>query len=94
MNTYRFLLVALGFSTAASGQMNTKTTPSEVYDTVRAETLNEITLTASRPGARVPMPQLRLKPGDLAKQNVGRDVPFLLQGMPCLLYTSPSPRDS
>ena len=88
MNTYRFLLLALGFSTAVSGQMITKTTPSEVYDTVRTETLNEITLTASRPGVRVPMPQLRLKPGDLAKQNVGRDIPFLLQGMPSFTAAS------
>ncbi|MEY3712373.1 MAG: hypothetical protein RL104_1156, partial [Bacteroidota bacterium] len=43
---------------------------------------------ASRPSARVPMPQLRLKPADLAKQNVGRDVPFLLQGMPSFTAAS------
>jgi iron complex outermembrane receptor protein len=88
MNTHRFLFIALGFSTGASGQWITKSTPSEVYDTVRTATLNEITLTASRPGAQVPMPQLRLKPADLAKQNVGRDIPFLLQGMPSFTAAS------
>lgn len=88
MNTARFLLLALGFSTAASAQWITKTTPAETYDTVRTATLNEITLTASRPGAQVPMPQLRLKPADLAKQNVGRDIPFLLQGMPSFTAAS------
>ncbi len=73
---------------AAQAQWITKKTSPEVYDTVRTATLNEITLTASRPGARVPMPQLRLKPADLAKQNVGRDIPFLLQGMPSFTAAS------
>ena len=84
-----FLLTGLMLSLpAAQAQWITKKTSPEVYDSLRTATLNEITLTASRPGAQVPMPQLRLKPADLAKQNMGRDIPFLLQGMPSFTAAS------
>ena len=88
MSNYYFLILAAGCTAAANAQWINHTTESEVYDTVRTATLNEITLTASRPGARVPMPQLRLKPADLAKQNGGRDIPFLLQGLPSFTASS------
>lgn len=84
-----FLLVSLMLSLpAAQAQWITKKTSPEVYDSLRTATLNEVSLVASRPGASVPMPQLRLKPADLAKQNVGRDIPFLLQGMPSFTAAS------
>ena len=88
MSNFYFLILAAGCTAAANAQWINHTTESEVYDTVRTATLNEITLTASRPGARVPMPQLRLKPADLAKQNGGRDIPFLLQGLPSFTASS------
>ncbi|MDP4578075.1 MAG: Plug domain-containing protein, partial [Schleiferiaceae bacterium] len=84
-----FLLAGLMLSLpAAQAQWITKKTSPEVYDSLRTATLNEVSLVASRPGASVPMPQLRLKPADLAKQNVGRDIPFLLQGMPSFTAAS------
>lgn len=88
-NTSIFLLAGLMLSLpAAQAQWITKKTSPEVYDSLRTATLNEVSLVASRPGASVPMPQLRLKPADLAKQNVGRDIPFLLQGLPSFTAAS------
>ena len=84
-----FLLASLMLSLpAAQAQWITKKTSPEVYDSLRTATLNEVSLVASRPGAAVPMPQLRLKPADLTKQNVGRDIPFLLQGLPSFTASS------
>jgi iron complex outermembrane receptor protein len=84
-----FLLASLMLSLpAAQAQWITKKTSPEVYDSLRTATLNEVSLVASRPGANVPMPQLRLKPADLTKQNVGRDIPFLLQGLPSFTASS------
>jgi iron complex outermembrane receptor protein len=84
-----FLLASLVLSLpAAQAQWITKKTSPAVYDSLRTATLNEVSLVASRPGASVPMPQLRLKPADLAKQNIGRDIPFLLQGLPSFTASS------
>ncbi|MGA1380636.1 MAG: TonB-dependent receptor [Schleiferiaceae bacterium] len=83
MNVQLLLFAAAGI---ASFSLKAQTT--EPLDTADRVVLSEVSLVASRPSARVPMPQLRLKPADLAKQNVGRDVPFLLQGMPSFTAAS------
>ncbi len=76
------------FGATASVGLTLNAQSTEPMDSTDQVVLSEVSLVASRPSARVPMPQLRLKPADLAKQNVGRDVPFLLQGMPSFTAAS------
>jgi iron complex outermembrane receptor protein len=85
LKQYSLVIVLSASALGLLGQ-NTPVQPST--DTLRTATLNEVSLVASRPGANVPMPQLRLTPADLAKQNVGRDIPFLLQGLPSFTASS------
>ena len=85
LKQYSLVIVLSASALGLLGQ-NTPVQPST--DTLRTATLNEVSLVASRPGANVPMPQLRLKPADLAKQNTGRDIPFLLQGLPSFTASS------
>ncbi|NDB20106.1 MAG: hypothetical protein EB020_04435 [Proteobacteria bacterium] len=80
---YSLFAAALSLTLGLRAQL-----PSPKVDTADRLVLNEVSLIASRPSERSPMPQLRLKPADLAKQNVGRDIPFLLQGMPSFTAAS------
>ena len=80
---YSLFAAALSLTLGLRAQL-----PSPKVDTADRLVLNEVSLVASRPSERSPMPQLRLKPADLAKQNVGRDIPFLLQGMPSFTAAS------
>lgn len=89
MNLRFIFVLFLGFSlTPATAQWIRAAETPAGSDTVRTQVLNEVSLVASRPSARIPMPQIRLKPADLAKQNAGRDVPFLLQGLPSFTAAS------
>ncbi len=89
MNQRFIFVLMLGFSlTPATSQMIRVAETPAGSDTVKTQVLNEVSLVASRPSARIPMPQIRLKPADLAKQNAGRDVPFLLQGLPSFTAAS------
>ncbi len=57
----------------------------EMLRTYRADT---VIVTSTRAGATTPMPHTELGKDDIAKQNFGQDMPFLLQMTPSVVATS------
>ena len=62
--------------------------PYRINDRFTAERDTTVMLTGVQALARLPVEQLR------ADRRGGRNTAAFVSGYPCLLYTSPSPRDS
>lgn len=57
-------------------------------DSLRTQLLDEVAVVATRAGERTPMAHTNLGKADIAKQNLGLDLPYLLQLQPSVVATS------
>lgn len=57
-------------------------------DEMRTYHVDTVIVTSTRAGATTPMPHSELNGKDIAKENFGQDMPFLLQSLPSVVATS------
>lgn len=63
-------------------------TAQQTTDTLRVTTLQELSVVGVRADKKTPMAYSNLSKQDIAKDNLGRDIPFLLQSMPSVVSSS------
>lgn len=61
---------------------------SSATDTLRVSTLQELSVVGVRATKRTPMSYSNLGKKGIAKENLGKDIPFLLQSLPSVIFTS------